>query len=274
MKLIIDKLVKIYFSPTNSTKNVICTVAKSWGVNEQRNIDLRSLGERHNFRLNLQPEEAIILGIPVYEERIPDLLYPALSKIRGNGNPMVLIVTYGNISSGIALKQLNKMMRNQGFKIVAAASFIGEHSFSYKEIKIAAGRPDIQDLEIAKSFGNLIRDKIESIENIENLPELNIKGKISSMGKLLPRHSEITFAYSPVVDSALCKKCKKCLEVCPVNAIDPDNLKSRDKLCIRCFACVKFCPNNARKVIFKKPVLVKNTLKQLSKKRREPEIYI
>jgi ferredoxin len=91
---------------------------------------------------------------------------------------------------------------------------------------------------------------------------------------LLPRHSEITFAYSPVVDSALCKKCKKCLEVCPVNAIDPDNLKSRDKLCIRCFACVKFCPNNARKVIFKKPVLVKNTLKQLSKKRREPEIYI
>lgn len=272
--MIIDKLVKIYFSPTHSTKKITCTIAKSWGVLEQRTINLISLEERHNFKLKLQSDESIILGLPVYEERIPDLLYPVLSKIRGNGQLMILIVTYGNISAGIALKQLAKMMKNQGFKIIAAASFIGEHSFSYKEIKIAAGRPDNKDLEIAKNLGKQIEEKIESIENIENVPELNIKGKISSMGKLLPRHSEITFAHSPVIDFNLCRNCKKCLEICPVNAIDPDNLRSREKLCIRCFACVKLCPNNARKVIYKKPILVKNTLRQLSKKRKEPEIYI
>ena len=94
------------------------------------------------------------------------------------------------------------------------------------------------------------------------------------MGKLLPRHSELTFAHSPVIDPNLCQNCKKCLEVCPVNAIDPETLKSRDKLCIRCFACVKLCPNHARKIIYKKPVLVKTVLKQLGKKRKEPEIYI
>ncbi len=272
--MIINKLVKIYFSPTHSTKKIIYTVAESLAVAEQRTINLNSLEERHNFKLSLQSDESIILGIPVYEERIPDLLYPVLSKIRGNGQPMILIVTYGNISAGITLKQLSKMMKNQGFKIIAAASFIGEHSFSYKDIKIAAGRPDSEDLAIAKNFGKQIKEKIEFIENIENVPDLNIKGKISSMGKLLPRHSEITFAHSPIIDFNLCKNCKACLEICPVNAIDPDNLKSRDKLCIRCFACVKLCPNNARKVIYKKPLLVKNTLKQLSKKRREPETYI
>jgi len=272
--LIIDKLVKIYFSPTHSTQNIISTIAESWGVPEQRTVNLNSLEKRHNFKLELQSDEAILLGIPVYEERIPDLLYPVLSKIKGNGQIMILVVTYGNISEGIALKQLNKMMRNQSFKIIAAASFIGEHSFSYKDIKIAAGRPDSKDLEIAKSFGQKIKDKIESIENIENVPELNIKGELSSMGKLLPRHSELTFAHSPAINTNLCKNCKKCLEICPVNAIDPEFLKSRDKLCIRCFACVKFCPGNARKIIYKKPVLVKTVLKKMGKKRKEPEIYI
>ncbi len=272
--MIIDKLVKIYFSPTHSTQNIVSTIAKNWGVPEQRNINLNSLAERHNFKLELQSDEAVILGIPVYEERIPDLLYPVLSKIKGKDQLMVLIVTYGNISAGIALKQLTKMMTNQGFNIIAAASFIGEHSFSYKDIKIAAGRPDNKDFEIAKSFGRQIKDKIETVENIRNTPELNINGKLSYMGKLLPRHSELAFAHTPIIDPSLCKKCKKCLEICPVNAIDPESLISRDKLCIRCFACVKLCPNNARKIVYKKPFLVKNTLRQLGKKRKEPEIYI
>lgn len=269
--MIIDKLIKIFFSPTHSTQNIVSTIAKNWGVPEQRNINLNSLAERHNFRLKLQSNEAVILGIPVYEERVPDLLYPVLSKIKGNGQLMVLIVTYGNISAGIALKQLTEMMRNQGFNIIAAASFIGEHSFSYKDIKIAAGRPDSKDLEIANYFGRQIKDKIEAVKNT---PELNINGKLSYMGKLLPRHSELTFAHSPIIDPNLCKKCKKCLEACPVNAIDPENFRSRDKLCIRCFACVKLCPNNARKVLYKKPVLVKTALKKLGKRRKDPEIYI
>jgi ferredoxin/flavodoxin len=272
--LIIDKLVKIYFSPTHSTQKIVCTIAKNWGVSEQRSINLNSLADRYNFKLKLQSDEAVILGIPVYEERIPDLLYPVLSKIEGKGQPMVLIVAYGNISAGIALKQLTKMMKNQGFNIIAAGSFIGEHSFSYKDIKIAVGRPDSKDLEIANSFGMQIKDKIESVENINTIPELNINGKLSYMGKLLPRHSEFAFAHSPIIDPNLCKKCKKCLEMCPVNAIDPESLISRDKLCIRCFACVKFCPNHARKIVYKKPFLVKNTLRQLGKKRKEPQIYI
>jgi len=274
MELMIDKLVKIYFSPTLSTENIVHSIAKGWNVSEQRTICLNSLEQRHNLKFNIGPTEAVILGIPVYEERIPDLLYPVLSKVRGSGHPMVLLATYGNISAGIALKQLSKMMRNQGFKIIAAASFIGEHSFSHEEIKIASGRPDSKDMEKAILLGKQIFQKIDKTEKIENLPELNIKGELRAMGKLLPRHSELTFAHSPVIDPNLCKKCKKCLEFCPVNAIDPETLKSRDKLCIRCFACVKLCPNNARKIIYKKPVFVKTALKQLGKKRKEPEIYI
>ena len=272
--MFINKIMKIYFSPTHSTKKVVHAIAKGFRINEQRTIDLNSLEQRHNFKFSIQPDEVVILGIPVYEERIPDLLYPGLCKIRGKGQPMILVVTYGNISAGIALKQLNKMMCNQDFKIIAAASFIGEHAFSQAETKIASGRPDTRDLEKAELFGKQILQKIESIEEIKNIPGLDIKGELRAMGKLLPKHSEILFTHAPTVDPKLCQHCRKCLELCPVNAIDPENLRSRDRLCIRCFACVKLCPYNARKIIYKKPLLVKTVLKQLGKKRKDPEIYI
>ena len=267
-------MINVYFSPTHTTKKIVSAIAESWGINEQKIINLNSLTQRHNFKFNIQSDEAMILGIPVYNERIPDLLYPALSKIKGNGQPMVIIATYGNISAGITLKQLTELMRKQGFKIIAAASFIGEHSFSRDDTKIAPERPDVKDLEKARLFGKQISQKIASIDKIENIPELNIKGKLRAMGKLLPRHSEVIFTCAPFLDSNLCQNCKKCLDVCPVNAIDKKNLKSREKLCIRCFACVKFCPNNARKIIYKKPIIVKHALKKLGKKRSEPEIYI
>ena len=272
--MLIDKIIKIYFSPTYSTEKVVQTIVKGWGLSVQRTINLNSLEQRHNVKFNIHPSEAVIIGIPVYEERIPNLLYPVLGKIWGQGQPMILVVTYGNISAGIALKQLYKMMCCQGFIIIAAASFISEHSFSQEEIRIASGRPDSRDLEIAEFFGKQIEQKIGFIERLENMPDLNIKGELLAISKLLPKHSEIVFAHAPVVDLRLCQQCRKCLEICPVNAIDPDSLKSREKLCIRCFACVKLCPHGARKIIYKKPVLVKTVLKQLGKKRKEPEIYI
>lgn len=272
--MFVDKLVKIYFSPTYSTEKIVQTIAKRMGIVEQKTINLNSLGQRHNIKFNIQPTEAVILGTPVYEERIPDLLYPVLRKIHGQGQLMILVVTYGNISAGIALKQLNKMMTYQGFKVIAAASFIGEHSFSQEDIKIAPGRPDNRDLEIAESLGKEIQQKIKSIKSIKNIPDLNIKGELLPLGKLLPKHSEIVFAHAPVVDLKVCQNCRKCIEICPVNAIETDSLRSRDKLCIRCFACVKFCPYGARKIIYKKPVFVKTVLKRLGRKRKEPEFFI
>ncbi len=272
--MIIDKLSKIYFSPTHSTEKVVNAITGGWGVSEQKRINLNTLEQRHRFKLIVQSSEAVILGIPVYEERIPNILYPALKKIIGNGQPMVLVVTYGNISAGITLQQLCQLMTRQGFIIIAAAAFIGEHAFSHGEIQIASGRPDQQDLEKAEHFGKQIQQKISSMEKLKKLPEQQIKGELRSIGRFLPRHREMLLTTAPVLDAGLCQQCGKCLEVCPVNAIDHDNFRSREKLCIRCFACVKICPHDARQIRYKKPVLVKTVLKTIGKKRQEPEIYI
>ncbi len=272
--MLINKLLQIYFSPTHSTEKIVLAIARGWNISEQRSINLNTLEQRHNFKVNLSATEAVILGIPVYEERVPNLLYPALWKIRGNNNLMVLIVTYGNISAGITLYQLSKMMNNQGFKIIAAANFISEHAFSQEDIQIAPGRPDTLDLEKAEQLGRQIRQKIELINNLNTLPDLNISGELLPVGKLLPKHSEILFTHAPEIIPTLCQHCLKCVELCPVKAINPKNLQSREKLCIRCCACVKLCPHHARKIIFKQPLLVKTFLKRIGRKRKEPDIYI
>ncbi len=48
-----------------------------------------------------------------------------------------------------------------------------------------------------------------------------------------------------------CKDCKKCIEVCPVNAIDPITKISDYSTCIRCGACIDICENDARRMIGK-----------------------
>lgn len=272
--MIIDKIVNIYFSPTHSTEKIVNSILKGMGIGDQRVINLNSLKQRYSVRFHFLPSEVVILGIPVYEERIPTLLYPVLYKIKGQHQLMILVVTYGNISPGIALKQLYGIMSDQGFKITAAASFIGEHSFSVADTKFAPGRPDNQDLKKAVLFGEQIHKKIKSAKKIEDIQELHIGGKLLSMGRFLPKHSEMLFAHAPDINQQLCQRCYQCLESCPVNAIDSFSLKSREKLCIRCFACVRHCPTNARKVVFKRAILVRTLLKKLAKKRKEPKIYI
>ena len=49
--------------------------------------------------------------------------------------------------------------------------------------------------------------------------------------------------------TAACVGCGTCAQMCPVQAIDPENPKKVSrKACISCMRCVSACPHDARKV--------------------------
>lgn len=52
--------------------------------------------------------------------------------------------------------------------------------------------------------------------------------------------------------SEKCKDCRKCIEVCPVDAIDEITKISDYSICISCGACVDVCTNDARRMIGQK----------------------
>ncbi len=61
----------------------------------------------------------------------------------------IAVVVYGNRNYDDALIELKDILESDGFKVVAGAAFIGEHSFSKT---LAKNRPDEKDMDIIKSL--------------------------------------------------------------------------------------------------------------------------
>ena len=83
-----------------------------------------------------------------------------MKELRADGAPAVVVVVYGNRPYEKALVELDAFVTKLGFKVIAGATFVGEHSYSSEKYPVAAGRPDADDLEYAKLFGEKIRAKL------------------------------------------------------------------------------------------------------------------
>ncbi|HEX3048265.1 MAG TPA: EFR1 family ferrodoxin [Bacillota bacterium] len=263
----------VFFSPTGTTKKILLAINQGLQIANPRIIDFTSVAARQTS-LDRFEEDLVIIGVPVYEERIPEVVTSNLEKLRGKAQPVILVAVYGNIGYGITLQELNHLAESNGFTVIAAASYIGEHSFSTPELPIAPGRPDADDLEHAKNFGRLIKEKLNKIDDLSHIEKLTLPGHLPLMARILPKNSASLFSKDPESIKDRCNHCRLCVKHCPVSAIHSDTLQVNSNICLRCFACVKKCPKKARAIIFKKRWLVSRVLKAQSRKRRNPEIFL
>ena len=86
----------------------------------------------------------------------------------------MLVVVYGNRAYEKALIELDAFASAQGFKVIAGATFVGEHSYSTEQNPIAPGRPDANDLQYAEEFGAKIRTKINAAVDMEHLYPVDV----------------------------------------------------------------------------------------------------
>lgn len=185
-----------------------------------------------------------------------------------------MVCVYGNITDGITLNELYKITENNGFKVIAAGSFIGEHSFSTKELPRSKGRPNYEDLSRAEIFGAEIAEKLKRIDKITDVHIKIPEGKIELMAKVVTKNSARMFTKQPMVDKSICNDCGACVYFYSMAAINQDTLDINEDKCIRCFACVKRCAKKARKIIYKKKLLVTNVLRFKSRVKREVKTYL
>ena len=263
----------MYFSPTATTKTIVEAIGNRLiernGIEQGKTVDF-TLPKQRESGVNFKSDDILLIGVPVYSGRVPHILLSYLDSIKSNNTLAIPIVLYGNRAYEDALLELNDILIENGFNVIAGGAFIGEHSFS---TILAKERPDNTDLSIAKHFADSVYKKIES----DRLDTLRIKGNRPYRAYTKPKDDEDkkedTVKVEPKTDKN-CIDCKICAEVCPVGCIDYTDVTKITGTCIKCGACVKLCPTNSK--YFDNPdyIKLKLTLEELYKERKEPELFV
>lgn len=269
------KINTMYFSATGTTEKIICGIAG--GILE--NIDSRIIINNINFtspenrkhQIFFTEEDLVIIGVPVYAGRVPKVLLKYLNSIKGKGALAIPVVVYGNRNYDDALIELKDILELNGFKIIAAGAFIGEHSFSKT---LAQNRPDKKDMAIVNDFANKIYTKLTAENKFETIA---VKGSKPYREYFKPKDIEEIPVdirnVSPKTNSN-CNNCKLCVSVCPMGSINSNDVSKLDGICIKCGACVKKCFNSAKYYDDEEYLRHKYELEVDFVSRREPELFV
>lgn len=276
------KIQPMFFSPTGTTKKLVESLALSIFENSKRytndivlleNIDFTLIQSRkiNEDYICLSEDNILILGIPVYAGRVPNILLNFLDMIKGNNTPCIAIVMYGNRNYDDALIEIKTILSENGFNVIGGGAFIGEHSFSYS---LAKGRPDSEDLALANQFGISISEKIFAKKD---LTPINVPGNFPLRNYYKPiNHQGIAVdirKVKPKTNSS-CNSCKTCVSICPMGSIDFEDVSLLNGICIKCGACIKGCPLNAKYFDDADFLRHKEELEVDFAVRRNPEMYI
>ena len=239
----------MYFSGTGTTKKVVSAVAEEIarraGFAKAEDIDFTPLRARDEI-YTFGPEDLVVFGVPVIAGRVPNVLLPFLQTLEGGGAMAVPVVLYGNRNFDDALVELRNILEERGFHTVAAAAFIGEHSFSRK---LAAGRPDAKDMEIAAEFAGKVADKVGGSVKTPAFGPVAVDGEDPPRPYYQPRDRKGTpiniLKVKPRLDEAKCTGCGICVAACPMGSIHEEAPGVVDGICIKCCGCEKKCPEGA-----------------------------
>lgn len=256
----------IYFSPTRTSEKITMTIARKIAMKLRtplENINITKTDDRDEIP-EFSASDILILGLPVYAGRIPEIVEEYINNLKGYGTKAIVIAIYGNRDYDDALLEMRNILDENGFEVIAAGAFIGEHSFTDK---VATDRPDEEDLKEARAFGDSIAVKLEDIGN-NAMDSIEVKGNYpyKERGALPPT--------TPSINDD-CKECMDCAEACPTDAISMKDPKKVDvEKCILCCECIKICPENAKFNADENILGLVKMIEENFSARKDPELFI
>lgn len=258
----ISKVNLVYFSATYTTLKVVEQISSRFNM-EVVTYDITQFSPETAIQFGCN--ELVIFGMPVYSSRIPTKSATDLKFFKGNNTPAIITCVYGNRDYDDALLELQDITTKNGFNIISAGAFIGQHSIFPT---VGTNRPDSKDIDQINKFAD------QSIAILNNLTNETIIHPITIKGSR-PYKTPGKVSFFPEADDS-CNKCGTCAELCPVGAVPIDDPSQTDsEKCIACGRCIVICPEESRH--FSSPIypVMSEKFTQMNSERKEPEcLYI
>jgi ferredoxin len=227
------KLKLVYFSPTDTTKEILHEIIKEINLPIDEEFDLTNY-ENMNFKHSFENSDLVLLGFPVYSGRVPRTAINRFKNITGNKSKMIIVLTYGSRNYDDALMEIYEMLKLSNFVIIGMGTFVTQHSVVKS---IGFGRPNENDYSVLKQFSKKLIERLD--DNYSGIMEYKINK---------PFRKYQTIPIKPRGNNK-CTKCKLCVKLCPENAINQNDPRETIKnKCISCMRCIKYCPNKARDI--------------------------
>ena len=242
-----ERITALYFSPTGSTGKVAQTIAGELAAHLELPMEERSFTrprEREQV-FSFTEKDVVVVASPTYAGKLPNKILPDFAgKLQGNGALAVAVVTFGNRSYDNSLAELCAVLEANGFRTVAAGAFVCRHAFTDE---LAYGRPGWSDSFEMKTFAKAVAGKVKKLEGDPaplqvpgdaDAPYYVPKGTDGEPAKFLKA--------KPKTDLSRCSNCGACARLCPMGAINPQNISDVPGTCIKCHCCVRKCTKGAK----------------------------
>lgn len=245
----------ITFSPTGGTRKTAEILASGIADNWIHTDLLRPLPET-----DFTADDVCLIAVPSFGGRIPTTSAERLQKIRAGGARAILLCVYGNRAYEDTLSELQDVLESRGFRCIAAAAAIAEHSILRE---FGAGRPDAADRAELTGFAEAIRERLEHPAE----KPLIVPGE---HGTYKP------YKNTPFVPAGTdaCTNCGLCAAECPTAAIGsaPDGMDP--ERCIKCMRCAAVCPAGARKLDEALCAMLRERLAAVCGTRKSNELFL
>jgi ferredoxin/NAD(P)H-dependent FMN reductase len=256
----------ILFSPSGNTKRVAELLQTCLEKNQIMTQTVNITGDRKYFATNdqrvfwketVKAHDLLFVGAPVYthhlQHHVKDLIKNLPQPTGDWGELAIPFVTYGGVSSGIALDEAGKLLRKSGRKVLLGLKVAGSHHMTkaFMDQEYNQGKPGNEILAVIEE---LVR-RVKQV-NPNNLKDCSKQLKYQDFKTYLlanlvfqekvwhqKRYPKV------VVNDDQCLKCGQCVGVCPVCHLEQRNDKSvirnEASQCIHCFNCIFACPQKA-----------------------------
>lgn len=244
----------VYASPGGSTRHVARTIEDRLKELDGA-VSVLDLGRGadagavHDLLSAAAGDTLLFIGSPVYVGRaVPPVMSFLESLPENSGVAAFPFVTWGGVSSGIALWEMGKTIKEKGYHLAGAAKVLAVHTMMWQEDEpLGEGHPDPDDDDMIRNLAAAVYAKAVGEGDIpldaldyqpEPLKQEMLKSSLKQAEEKLPNRK---------VDEDLCTECGICADVCPTDAIAFTPYPEFGPACIFCFNCVRECPEEAIK---------------------------